>query len=55
MPIVFDQVTGTVAPETPNAPAPQRQEAAPDPLALERQMLQIQAKYQRRRARLKAD
>jgi hypothetical protein len=55
MPIVFDQITGTVAPETPNAPDTQRQEAPPAPVALERQVRQIQAKHHRRMARLKAD
>ena len=55
MPIIFDQVTGTVAPEPTNAPESQAQQASPDPFALERQVQQIQAKLYRRRDRLKAD
>lgn len=55
MPIIFDQVTGTVAPETPSLPESQAQETAPEPFALERQVQQIQTKLRRRRGRLKAD
>lgn len=55
MPIVFDQVTGTVAPENPSTTASQSEEAPPGPFALEQQVRQIQAKVYRRLHRLKAD
>jgi hypothetical protein len=55
MPIIFDQVTGTVAPETPGAQESQAQEASPEPFVLERQVQQIQANVHRRRYRLAAE
>jgi hypothetical protein len=55
MPIVFDQIIGTVAPETPTNPASSTEETQSQPFALERQVRQIQIKHHRRQSRLSAN
>ena len=54
MPIVFDQVTGTVTPELPPS-GTQPETNLPSPFALDRQIQQMHAKHLRRLKRLKAD